>query len=63
LHMKRTIKIYLEPEDITKLKAKAGTGRGAISEYIRKIAREPIVFLDSNAKELLASLQLTTALK
>lgn len=56
--MKRTVKIYLETEDLNRLKQKAGTGRGAISLYIKKIAREPVVFLDENAKTMLKALDL-----
>jgi len=58
--MKTTIKIYLEPEDLAKLIRKAQEagfcGRGSLSRYIEKLAREPICFLDSNLKTLLNSL-------
>lgn len=54
--MKTTIKIYLEPEDLKLLKQKveeAGfTGRGSISAFISKIAKEDLIFLDNNIKKL-----------
>ena len=56
--MKQMIKVYLEKEDLNKLKSKAGTGRGEISAYITKIAREPVVFLDENTKTMLKALDL-----
>jgi len=60
--MKQTIKIYLEPEDLKKLIKKANesgfSGRGALSYYIEKIAKEPIAFLDENVKALLRSINL-----
>lgn len=55
--MKRRIRIYIEPEILRKLEAKAKEkgfeGRGAISRYIEKVAMEPICFLDENVKALL----------
>lgn len=56
--MKKTIKIYLELEDFKKLQEKAGNGRGSISAYISKVAREPIAFLDSNVRALLKAINL-----
>ena len=60
--MKKITKIYLEQEDINKLKMKAEAmgfqGRGSISHYIQMIAKQPIVFLDENAKTILKSLNL-----
>lgn len=60
--MKKTIKLYLDEEDIKALKRKveaAGfTGRGSLNRYLEKIAREDIAFLDSNVKAILAALQL-----
>ena len=55
--MKQTIKIYLEQEDVKKLKQKAldsgFDGKGAVSHYIEKISREPVVFVDKNLKSAL----------
>ena len=58
--MKKQYKIYLEQEDYDKLKTKAGSGRGSIAQYITKIAREPVVFLDSNARAMLEALRLNS---
>ena len=50
--MKQTIKLYLETKDVDRLKQKANAcgfnGRGCLSYYISKIARESIVFLDKD---------------
>jgi len=55
--MKNTYKIYLEEGDYRKLLAKAKEigleGRGATSHYIEKICKEPVVFLDNNARQVL----------
>lgn len=63
--MKKEIKIYLEEADLKRLKEKAEAlgfeGRGAISRYISKVSKQPIVFLDENVKALLNSLNLTPA--
>lgn len=60
--MKIALKIYLETEDVRRLKNKAEAlglaGRGAVSRYIEKLSREPVVFMDSNCKALLEALQL-----
>ena len=56
--MKKPLKIYLEEDDIRKLKEKAGNGRGAINQYITKIAREPVCFLDANVRVLIKTLNL-----
>jgi len=60
--MKKPIKIYLEQEDINRLKDKANaigfTGRGSISRYIEKLSRESVIFLDSNCKAMLEALKL-----
>lgn len=62
--MKKEFKIWLEPEDFTRLKCKAQEagfdGKGEVSHYIEKVAREPICFLDDNVRRLLNSLNLTT---
>jgi len=61
--MKLQIKIYLEPNDYAKLKAKAiasgFAGRGNISHYIEKVARTDIAFLDVNVKAILSILPLS----
>lgn len=54
--MKKIIKVYLDQEDLNKLKQKAGQGRGAISKYITKICREPVAFLDDNVRAVLGVL-------
>jgi len=63
--MKKTIKIYLEPEDVERLKLKAEAsgfvGRGCLSGYIEKICKQPICFLDENVKALLSVLKLQQA--
>lgn len=56
--MKQPIKIYLEKEDYEKLKQKAGIGRGAISNYISRVCREPVCFLSEDVRALLKSLNL-----
>ena len=62
--MKQPKKIFLEPEDWKKLEKKADTlnftGKGSLSRYIEKVAKEPIVFMDSNARTLLDALDLKT---
>lgn len=54
---KKEFNIYLEEEDFEKLKQKAEqggfTGRGGVSHYLKKIADEDLIFLDSNAKKIL----------
>ena len=60
--MKKPIKIYLEGSDEADLKIKAEEcgfiGRGAVSHFIEKICREPIIFMDKNAKSMLKALAL-----
>jgi len=60
--MKKAIKIYLEPSDEIGLKHKAEEcgfiGRGAVSHFIEKVAKEPILFLDENTKLMLRTLDL-----
>jgi len=55
--MKQAKKFYLEEKDLESLKEKAKNqgfkGRGMLSKYIRKVARENIVFLDQNTKSVL----------
>jgi len=63
--MKKTIKIYLEEEDIKRLRSKAEQsgfiGRGNLNHYLEKIARQPICFLDENVKAMLSVLNLKQA--
>lgn len=60
--MKKPTKIYLEPEDLKSLEQKARalgfTGRGGLSRFAEKLAREEIIFLDRNSKALLRALDL-----
>lgn len=60
--MKKVIKVYLEGSDEANLKEKAEEcgfiGRGAVSHFIEKICREPIIFLDGNTKLMLKALNL-----
>lgn len=62
--MAKAYKYYVEEETQRKLLAKASDvgfeGRGAISKYLRKVANEPIVFLDKNVKAILESLKLNS---
>jgi len=55
--MKKQIKIYLEPADEKKFREKAGesgfVGRGSLTKFCEKIAREEICFLDDNLKKML----------
>lgn len=57
--MKHQIKLYLEQEDISRLKQKAVDAgleeRGCLTNYIRKVARTPIIFLTKEFIELLAN--------
>lgn len=50
----KAIKVYLDEKEIQNLKLKAEqlgfVGRGWLSQFIRRIAREPIVFIDENVK-------------
>ncbi len=58
---KKSYKYYITQDDQKKLLSKAKdsgfVGRGAISLFLTKIATEPIVFLDANAKVILSVLQ------
>jgi len=60
--MKHTIKLYLEQKDINRLKEKASqsgcNGRGALSHYIEKVCRQPVIFADENVMELIKNLKL-----
>lgn len=55
--MKKELKVYLEDSDYKKLLLKAEavgfSGRGAISHYISKIARESIAFIPSDVEVVL----------
>lgn len=48
--MKKRVDVCLDERDMKQLKEKARELGLNISDYIRKIAQEPIVFLDSNTK-------------
>ena len=60
--MKQEIKIYLEREDLEKLKSKAlssgYSGKGFLSHYLSKVANSEIAFLDSNVRAILGILNL-----
>lgn len=64
---KQIIKIYLEHSDVARLRQKAEalgfTGRGSLNRYLEKLSKESIIFLDSNARQLLEALQLSSGLK
>jgi len=47
------IKVMVSPEIKAKLKAKADELGLSITNFIEKIANEPICFLDSNVKNLM----------
>ena len=55
--MKKTIKVYLEPEIISKLKQKAKevsiAGRAWLTRYLEKLSTEDIAILDENLKKVL----------
>ena len=55
--MKQAIKIYLEPQDKKALLEKAEkigfVGRGALTKFIQKMARDEVCFLDDNLKKML----------
>lgn len=54
---KKAIRIYLFPSDEKRLREKALNsgyeGRGALSHYLEKLAREDIVFLSTDVKTIL----------
>ena len=58
--MKKTapINIMVTPETKKKLLEKARSLNLSTTEYIEKIALEPVIFLDENAKVMLKSLSL-----
>ena len=59
MKIRRTI--WIEEEDLERLRTKAGeiyTGKGFLSHYITKIARSRIIFLDQNVQELIDALKL-----
>ena len=55
--MKQPIKIYLDSETKKKLIQKANetgfSGRGALTKFIEKIAKEDVCFLDKNLRKML----------
>lgn len=58
--MKKPIKIYLDEETTKKLIKKANdtgfSGRGALTKFFEKVAKEDICFLDKNLKKMLGIL-------
>jgi len=60
--MKKELKLYLNQQDFKSLKMKAESsgliGRGWLCEYIRRVARSDIIFLDGNTRLLLNALNL-----
>lgn len=59
--MKQTIKIYLEPDEIKKLKDKAlrrgFVGRGSLSHFLSKLANNDFFILDENGEVLVKALK------
>lgn len=64
--MKISKKIFLESEDWKRLKDKAEVlnflGKGSLSHYLEKIAREEIIFFDTNTRKFLDMLNLKPTL-
>ena len=62
--MIKELRLWLDENDIKRLKMKAEAlnfiGKANIRKYLEKIAREEIVFLDSNAKALMSALNLSS---
>lgn len=56
------LRVYLDVEDIKRLKDKSEqigfSGRGKLSRFLEKVAREPLFFLDKNLSEFLKVLNL-----
>jgi len=52
------INVMVQPEVKKKLLEKAKNLNLSLTNYIEKIALEPIIFMDSNAKTLLRTLEL-----
>jgi len=50
------IKVMVQPETKKKLKDKADQLNLTITGFIEKIAKEPIVFMDSNVKNIFESM-------
>lgn len=59
--MKQKYRIYIEPEDYRKLIHKAElmgyTGKGKLSYFLSRVAREPLIFADDNLKAFLEMVQ------
>lgn len=55
--MKKQIRLWLEENEIRKLKIKANQlgfkERGALSHYVSKIANESVIFIEPNIKVIL----------
>ena len=60
--MKKTIKVYLEPNVEKALLGRAEQmgieGRGALSQYLTQISKMPFLILDENVKTMLKALDL-----
>jgi len=60
--MKKTIKVYLEIEDINELKQKAQEvgidGRAWLTRYLEILSKEDIAILDQNLKKVLRLIDL-----
>lgn len=60
--MMKPIKLYLETEDENKLRMKAAelgfSGRGWLSQFMRKVASSDLVFIDTNVEKLCHLFQL-----
>lgn len=58
--IKKRVEIWLESEDVKRIILKAKEcgfeGKGAISRYIEKIAREPICFIGQDVRSILKAL-------
>lgn len=58
--MKKAIKVYLEKEDYEKLMLKVRAakfeGRGSLTRFIEKVAREDLAFFDDNIKKILKTI-------
>lgn len=55
--MKKELKVYLENSEVKELERKANevsiSGRGWLSNFLRMLAKEDIVFLNDNVKKLM----------
>lgn len=60
--MKRRYNIWMEPESMKQLLRRASEagfdGKGGLSRYLERIAKQPICFLDDNVRMLVEGLHL-----